>query len=92
MAAPLLSKKTVAGEIGDKKDQHETRELIGSLRLPVYDPRVVWARKNDATEKTILEYRESVNQGVNRFHAFLRSIFNQRVLICTMPENWSAST
>lgn len=85
MAAGLVNLTLTMGEVGTKQDQDKTEKLIGSLDLPVYEPNQIWARKCRNSEKVIAAYAAELKSGTNKYHAFVRAIYLNRVILCTLP-------
>lgn len=90
IAACLLSHDTLASQVGDLEDQQKTEELIGDLRLPVYQTSVLWVRKTPVSEKVIADWLEGLKELADSSHAFLRSVYINKPLLCTLPPDWTS--
>ena len=86
--ATLVSLTTLAGDVGSKGEQCKTEVVVGDLRLPVYDPRLLWIRKTPATEKLIDLWASELIKGSDEQHSFLRSLYSSRIMMCTLPPGW----
>jgi len=75
----------LARDVGTKAEQAKTRDLIGDLRIPVYDIRVLWIRKTAKTESLIRRWTAAIQAGEDKAHAFLRTLYTEGVLLCTLP-------
>ena len=87
MAAMLKGRDLLASQVGTKEAKARTRESVGDLRLPVYDTGAVWVRKTSNTEALIKAWDNERESGDNE-HAFLRALYANRVLLCTLPAAW----
>jgi len=88
MAAMLRSETKLARDIGSEEERERTLEALGDLRLPVYDTGVLWVRRTETTEEVINLWRDEVDAGADERHAFLRTIYTNPVLLCTLPADW----
>jgi len=88
MAAALVSLKCLAGDIGTADEQALTKRTIGDLRLPVYESRLLWARKCPAAMAVVEEWARELEKGADEFHSFLRALYTQRAMISTLPVDW----
>lgn len=82
IAAPLLDYEHLACHIGSDEERELTAEIIPDLRIPMYDSRVVFARRCAATQKLV-----SLWQGKGD-HAFLRALYQTKPLILALPKLW----
>jgi len=89
MAAGIVSLDLLAKDYGSSEEQEKTKRIVGDLRLPVYDPRVVWVRKCKGAEKMITSWALELKSGADEYHAFLRALYTSRVMLCTLPEDWA---
>jgi len=88
VAAMLRSNELLASQMGDQAEQRRTREVIGDLRIPVYESSAVWVRKTPDTEDFITAW-EAERQGSECDElAFLRALYRHRVLLCSLPAGW----
>ena len=88
MAAMLDKKSRIARDIGTDADRDKTLEVLGDLRLPVYETGIIWVRRTDTTKEVIRLWQDEVAAGAETRHAFLRTIYTRRVMLCTLPANW----
>lgn len=88
MAACLISSKKMARNFGLEEEQRETDKVIGDLRLPVYESRMIWARQGTAAEAVIEDWARQLEEGADEYHAFLRALYTKRAMLCTMPYDW----
>jgi hypothetical protein len=87
--AELASDDLTAQNYGGEEERAETEEVIGDLRVPVYNDGVLWVRRTDATEAMVESWAEEVEAGADRQHALLRAIYTAHPMVCTLPAGWS---
>lgn len=88
VAAMLRANELLASQIGDKAERHKTQRAVGDLRLPVYDTTAIWVRKTAATERLIAAWNEERAESEDDEHSFLRALYRNRVLLCSLPAGW----
>jgi len=88
MAASLVSLSVLADSVGSEEDQAKTLKLVGDLRLPVYESRLVWARNCPSAQKVVAAWAAELEDGAGEYHAFLRALYSNRTLLCTIPSSW----
>jgi hypothetical protein len=80
-----LARNRLARDIGSEGERAKTEALIGDLRIPVYDTGVLWARRTPATEGFIKRWASAISAEEDRAHAFLRALYVEGILLCTLP-------
>jgi len=88
MAAILESATELARDVGTVQEKERTLAIVGDLRVPIYNPSMVWIRRTTETENVIQLWNAEKAQGTERHHAFLRAIYQHGVMLCTLPANW----
>lgn len=91
MLAMLVDRNLLASSAGGEKERARTLAEIGDLRLPVYDIRVLWVRRTSATKRLIARWAGEVAQGADATQAFLRALYKERAMLCTLPPGWHTS-
>lgn len=89
MAATLLRIELTAADVGTAEEKQGTEKLIGDLRLPVYESGLLWIRQCPNSQKVIRSYAKYLDKGVHRYHAFLRALYSERAMLCTLPLDWT---
>jgi hypothetical protein len=89
MAARLVSLKATAEDYGTDYEQEKTKRLIGDLRLPVYESRLIWARDCEASQRVVKEFAAQLEDGGGPNHSFLRALYSKRAMLCTLPNEWA---
>ena len=88
MAAMLKGVTLLARDVGTELEQERTLEVLGDLRLPVYETGILWVRRTETTEEVIRQWQAEVSAGADEQHAFIRTIYTHPVILCTLPANW----
>lgn len=90
VACPLMEYKTMASNTGGPDDKGRTSDLIGDLRVPVYDPRLIFVKRCGDTRKMIEVWEEERGFSPSSpHHAFLRAVYITKPLILALPPNWT---
>lgn len=80
-----LAGSHLARDVGSDVEQAKTKALIGDLRIPVYDTGAFWVRRTEVTERFISRWAASIEKGADKAHAFLRALYTEGILLCTLP-------
>jgi len=85
IAVPLASYDTLARDKGDEEDKSLTEKVVGDLRVPLYDTRLMFVRKEKKTEQLFERWH---NERGDRQMAFLRALYQSCPLILPLPVSW----
>ena len=88
VAAPLWRYRKLANGIGAPEEQQITREIVHDLRIPVYDPGLVYVRRCPQTQELIDQWMDERTRGDNDKLAFLRALYLTKPIICALPVTW----
>lgn len=88
MAVLLDDHRKLARDVGTEEEKAKTIDVVGDLRLPVYDTSVLWVRRTEATEDWLAAFRDELVDGADEAHAFLRTLYTRRLMLCTLPAGW----
>jgi hypothetical protein len=88
VAAPLLDYDTLARDVGSDDDRWRTRQLLHDLRVPVYDSRLVFARRCPASLGLFAAWKEEKAEGGDEDLAFLRALQRVKPLVNALPPFW----
>lgn len=89
VAVPLLDYGTLAAHIGTEEERKRTAGVVHDLRIPVYDTRLIYARRCGGTQRLLAAWRkEQKNDGDERL-AFLRALYRVKPLILALPITWT---
>lgn len=89
IALPIPDYNILARDIGTEEDRQHTAEIIHDLRVPVYDTRLMFIRRNDDTKK-LLDLWLTERQGGDDRLAFLRALYISKPYILALPSIWLA--
>lgn len=82
LAVPLLNYDTLAGNIGTEQERAATKAIIHDLRVPAYNPKVIFARQGEETRKLFSLWSDGAEL------SFLRAIYQARALTLALPPSW----
>ena len=90
--APLWSYKDTALRLGTEPDREATKEAIFDLRVPAYDTRLLFVRRNESGQALMAAWgAELVRPDLTKHDerlAFLRALFQVKPRICAAPVTW----
>jgi len=87
-AIPILSYTKLACEFGAEDDRTLTKEVIGDLRVMVYDSRLIYLRRSSDTERLLDTWRSELERGEDENLALLRALYQTVPLLLALPEDW----
>ena len=87
VAAPVASFDYLASDMGSEQDRERTRAIIHDLRIPVYDTRLIFARRCPAVRKLMAVWHEERKAGDEGL-AFLRALYQVNPTILALPTIW----
>ncbi len=89
VAVPMADYAELASGIGNKRDREKTEKLIGDLRVPVYDTRLMFIRQGEAGEELLKVWeKEQTAKNSNPSLAFLRALHKVQPYILALPTTW----
>ena len=88
MAACLADGLPLAQAHGSDAEKQRTLDVVGDLRIPLYNTTMLWVRRTDTTAALIADWEAELNAGADERHAFARALYTRRVRMCTLPPNW----
>jgi len=90
IAVPLEDFSITAERIGTEEDRLLTKEVLGDLRVPVYNTSQVYAKRCSATRKLLSSWviESSKVVGGDTRLAFLRALYVNPLLILALPPSW----
>ncbi len=89
IAIPLRDYKLLAAHFGSEAEQERTKTLIRDLRVPVYDTRLMFARRCDGVQELLDLWRTEQHDGETEELAFLRALYQVKPLILALPVTWT---
>ena len=90
MAIPLGDFDTLANGIGTEEDRILTQEVLGDLRIPVYNTQQMYVKTCPATQQLFTAWKveqEKLPGGDDRL-AFIRALYLNPLLILALPPSW----
>ena len=85
IAIPVSDYNLLAKDIGTAKERKATGAVLHDLRVPVYDTRLIFARKCQAIEKLFKMWDNE--EGDERL-AFLRCLYAVKPYVLALPSIW----
>lgn len=82
LACPLLNYDTLAGNVGTEQERAATKAVIHDLRVPAYNPKVIFARQGEETRKLFSLWNDGGEL------SFLRALYQARALTMALPPSW----
>lgn len=86
IAAPVCDYDTLASHLGSEEDRAKTKAVIRDLRVPLYDTRLIFVRRDADTERLFRLWKD--DQGGDARLAFLRALYQVKPLILPLPTSW----
>ena len=91
ICAPLFSYQQLARDLGTAEDRALTERVTHELRVPVYETRQLFLRRNDEAERLLstweVERANLSGKGDERL-AFLRALYVVKPLVLALPATW----
>jgi len=76
---------TQAIQVGTEKERAYTERALGTLRLLLPDPEVVWLRRGAVADELLAKWGEERARGGDERLALLRALFRVRPLVWWLP-------
>ena len=90
LACPLLDYDRPASMMGSEEEREKTHQVLHDNRVPLYDTRLIFARRCKNTETLFDKWQQEVAGGANERHAFLRSLYVTPMLLLALPVTWTS--
>lgn len=88
VAAPLASYERLAADIGEEADRRYTVEIIRDLRVPYYNPDILFFRRCEGAKDFLTAWAEEQEEGGDSRLAFLRALYRVKPLLQPLPVEW----
>lgn len=85
IAVPIADYDVLARDVGTEEDRAKTLEITGDLRIPVYEPGIMFIRKTQSTKKLIELFKQEEG---HRGLAFIRVLYQVKPYILALPTVW----
>lgn len=89
IAVPLCDYRLLALHVGTDDERAVTQAVIRDLRVPLYDPRLMFVRDAPETRQLLDGWQAAVLAGSDERLALLRAIYTVKPLICALPVTWT---
>ena len=89
-AAPRWRYGVLATDVGTKGERQRTAKLTLDLRIPLYEPGLLFVRSTDAGRALLETWRAECRRGDDERLAFLRALHIVKPRFCALPRSWLA--
>jgi len=89
-AAPLWRYGVLAADVGTKGERQRTAKLTLDLRIPLYEPGLLFIRSTEAGLALLETWRAECRRGDDVRLAFLRALHIVKPRFCALPRSWLA--
>jgi len=90
VAAPLWRYGVLAADVGTPAEQKRTAKLALDLRVPLYEPALLFVQANDVGRALMKAWRAECRPGEDERLAFLRALHIVKPRFCALPRSWLA--
>ncbi len=87
-ASPLWRYGVLAKDVGTAEERERTRECTLDLRVPLYEPSLLFLRRSEGAEQLLAVWQAECAEGGNRRLAFLRALCQVKPLFLALPRSW----
>lgn len=89
LAVPIYSYHKLARDCGRPEERIRTKAVIHDLRVPVYNPGLMFVERNERTEALISDWiAEKVYPESDNRLAFMRALYHVKPYILPLPTLW----
>lgn len=85
LAAAVYSYDDLASASGTPEDRMKTAKLVHDLRVPVYDPRLLFVKRCRVGQEFMRVWKD---EGGDAKLALLRSLYTVKAKLCPLPTTW----
>jgi len=89
-AAPLWRYGVLAADVGTDAERKRTAKLALDLRVPLYEPALLFVQANEAGRALMKAWRAECRPGDDERLAFLRALHIVKPRFCALPRSWLA--
>jgi hypothetical protein len=90
VAMPLFNYDVLASDIVSDLEAKEIEGIIRDLRVPVYDPRIIFIRRSNDTADFLRRAHELLSMHNDPRIAVTRAIYEVKPLILALPTTWTS--
>jgi len=88
IACPLYSYDELAAHIGSDEARARTKAVIRDLRVPVYDVRLIFAKRCENTDRLFEAWGKEAESGDDERLTFMRAFYKIKPLMLALPVTW----
>jgi hypothetical protein len=91
VAVPFTREHLLAADVGSGEEREATRAALRDLRVPLYEPEILFARDSAPARTFLLAWRAeccSGGAGIEERLAFLRAAARVKPLLYVLPRAW----
>jgi len=93
IAVPIYSYHKLAKACGTKEERALTKAVIHDLRVPVYNPGLMFVQRTERTEALMSQWiTEMSHPGFDNRLAFMRALYKVKPIILPLPTIWVKKT
>ena len=81
----------MASDVGEPWEREQLQDIIHDLRVPLYNPDVIFVRRSDDTRAIVDDWREYASAGWCDELALLCALWNHTPLLCPLPTVWTGN-
>jgi predicted O-methyltransferase YrrM len=90
IAAPFTREVVLAQDVSTPEDRGRTEAIVRDLRMPLYEPGLLFVRRQGAGLGFLARWRVECEAGDDERLAFLRALFLEHPHLCALPRIWLA--
>lgn len=92
VAAPIWRYRKLAQSVGTAEEREITQAIVHDLRVPMYDPGLVYIRRCPQSQELIDCWMAERERGDSDKLAFLRAFYQTKPILCALPVTWIAGS
>lgn len=89
---PLGKPGLLAADVGSPTERKYTEAVVRDLRLPMYEPRMLFVRNSEDGQALFDAYVDERGDQADRQLAFCRAVYQVKPRLCPLPQVWVLGT
>jgi len=89
IVCPLFDYSVLAINVGTDEDREYAKSIVRDLRVPLYDHRMIFCKRNADTDRIIKEWSDLLSDGMNNQLSLLIAIYKVKPFILALPTTWT---
>jgi len=86
---PLGKPGLLLADVGTATEQKYTEAVVRDLRLPVYEPGLLFVRSSEEGQALVDHYRDERGDVADRQLSFARAAYRVKPRLCPLPQVWT---